>query len=82
MVKKADRHIGTLLLLGPKDQLSYIFGRSKTAIGGRLGQTGYKRDTHNEGSSSRALQVVYEANLQALRNYVPLLQNPVLLFLR
>ncbi len=73
-IQKADRHLGSLLLLKPKDQLRYIFellGPLKTAIGEKLKKITYKGDTRSEGSSSRALQFVFEANRQALSNYVP-----------
>jgi thioesterase domain-containing protein len=73
-VQRVDFHLGNLLLLGPKDQLSYIFriaGRIKTRIGRKVQGITYKDCPYSEGSLSRALQEVLEANRQALTNYVP-----------
>ena len=73
-VYKADRHLGRLLLLRPKDQLSYIFKLVKAniiPIDSNLKDIIYRGETPTEASASRALEVVLKASRQALSNYVP-----------
>lgn len=73
-VQKADRHLGSLLLLRPKDQLNYLFGmigRIKTRIGRKIQALISRSDAHDESSLSRALREVLNANRQAVNNYVP-----------
>ena len=74
LVQRVDLHLGNLLVSRPKDHLSYIVGRLgklKTRIGRQLQEITYKGSPHSDGSLARVLQVVLEANRQALHNYVP-----------
>jgi acyl-CoA synthetase (AMP-forming)/AMP-acid ligase II/thioesterase domain-containing protein/acyl carrier protein len=74
LLQKVDRHLGHLLLLRPREQFSYLLGtvgRIKLGFGTKAWRNVDNVHSHSEGSLSRALQVVLEANRHALSHYVP-----------
>jgi oxalate---CoA ligase len=74
LLQKVDRQLGHLMLLSPREQLSYLFGtagRIKTRIGTRIRGETSNAQAHGQSSHTRALREVLKANRQAVRNYVP-----------
>jgi acyl-CoA synthetase (AMP-forming)/AMP-acid ligase II/thioesterase domain-containing protein len=71
LVQRVDQHLGQLLLCGPKDYVAGRVGKLKTRIERKFQEITYKGSPYTDGSSSRALHVVLEANRQALSTYVP-----------
>jgi len=71
LVQRVDLHLGQLLLYGPKDYLVGRVAKLKTRIGRKLQEITYKGSSSSDGALSRTLQVVLEANRQALSAYLP-----------
>jgi oxalate---CoA ligase len=74
LLQRVDRQLGHLILLSPKEQLSYLFGtagRIKSRIGTKMREDTHKTHSHSQSSHARALQKVLKANRQAVRAYVP-----------
>jgi len=71
VTQKVDRLLGNLLLRGPKEQMSYIFGMLGTRVGTSVRRLACKIHPGSERSLSRAMRQVLKANRQATSNYVP-----------
>ena len=70
-VQKVDRLVGDLLVRRPKEGLSYLFGMLGSKVGTSVQGLTRKIYPRREGSVTRTMRDVLEANRDALRNYTP-----------
>ena len=70
-VQKVDRLVGDLLVRRPKEGLSYLLGMLGSRVGTSVQGLTRKIYPRREGSVTRTMRDVLEANRDALRNYTP-----------
>jgi acyl-CoA synthetase (AMP-forming)/AMP-acid ligase II/thioesterase domain-containing protein/acyl carrier protein len=69
--QRVDRHLGSLLLRRPKEQISYLFGMFGARVGKSVQGLTQRLRPDGEGPMARSMREVLEANREAVTNYVP-----------